>query len=363
MNITVDVRMLRSSGIGVYLQNLVPRIMRLRPQDRFCLVGKEADGEDPLWKGLPDFRWVDCDAPIYSLRQQVELARKIPRDTDLLWVPHYDIPAFYQGRMMVTVHDLFHLALPPFVESPLKRLYARWMFNRTAAKAGAILAISRFTQKELMRLVRVDASKVHLVYNGVDEGWFRPSPGENPRPRPYFLYVGNIKPHKNLKRLLEAFGLLKDRVPHDLLLVGKKEGFLSGDKEVQERAGLYGGRVEFTGEVPLERLRLYFRHAQALVFPSLYEGFGMPPLEAMACGCPVAASNAASIPEVCGDAALYFDPLDPRDMSEKMLRLAQDPALRKDLIQKGTERARVFSWDRCAEETGAVVDGLGHGRP
>jgi glycosyltransferase involved in cell wall biosynthesis len=358
MKITIDVRMLHSSGIGVYIQNLVPRIIRLRKQDRFCLLGKETDRGDRAWKGLPEFQWMDCAAPIYSLRQQWELKRKIPNDTDLLWVPHYDIPVFYRGKLMVTVHDLFHLAMPEFTRGIHKKIYARWMFGQATRKAGAIPVISRFTKDELIRLIPVDENKVHVIHLGVDESWFKIQPAASPHPNPYFLYVGNIKPHKNLKRLLEAFRSVQNQTPHDLLLVGQKEGFISGDADVQKEALGFGGRVRFTGLVPPELLKQYFLHAQALVFPSLYEGFGMPPLEAMACGCPVTASTAASIPEVCGEAALYFDPLDLGDIAGKMLRLAREKELREELASRGKARAMEFSWEKCAGRTSGLMDVL-----
>jgi glycosyltransferase involved in cell wall biosynthesis len=358
MRITIDVRMLHASGIGVYIRNLVPRMIRLRQGDYFYLLGKASDRKDPVWEGLPGHQWVDIDSPIYSLRQQWELRRKIPKDTDLLWIPHYDIPVFYQGKIMVTVHDLFHLAMPSLAGGLHKLLYAHWMFGQVSRKAGGIDAISQFTKAELLRLVKVDEGKIRVIHNGVDESWFRIEPGERPHPKPYFLYVGNIKPHKNLKRLLEAFSILKEQIPHDLVLAGQKDGFLTGDAEIEKLAGGFGPRVKFTGQLPLELLRQYFIYAEALVFPSLYEGFGMPPLEAMACGLPVTASTAASIPEVCGEAALYFDPLDPADMAGKMLRLAREKGLREELASKGKARAMEFSWDKCAERTNGLMEGL-----
>lgn len=358
MRITIDVRMLRSSGIGVYLQNLVPRLMRLRAQDRFCLMGKPEDRKDPVWAGLSGFQWVNCHSPIYSLGQQWEFHQKTPGDTDLFWSPHYDTALWRPGRLLVTVHDLFHLAMPEFVEGFHKRLYARWMFEAVAKKAEGILVISEFTRVELARFVKVPETKVQVVPNGVDESWFTPVAGSSPHPKPFFLYVGNIKPHKNLRRLLEAFGTIKDQLPHDLLLLGQREGFLSGDEEVQRQAEAFGGRVRFTGVIPLGELQRHFAHATALVFPSLYEGFGLPPLEAMACGCPVAASTAASIPEVCGGAVLYFDPRDVEGMADRMRSLAQDQALRSELIQKGKMRAQAFSWDTCASGTNVFMDRL-----
>ncbi len=195
-----------------------------------------------------------------------------------------------------------------------------------------------------------------MIHNGVDASWFAVELSQRPHPKPYFLCVGNIKPHKNLKRLLEAFGAIRGQISHDLLLVGRKEGFLTGDREVQESAARFGDRVQFTGEVPLDRLRQYFAHAEALVFPSLYEGFGMPPLEAMALGCPTVVSSAASIPEVCGEATLYFDPFDTKDMALKMLRLVREKDLRAELVAKGKIRAKAFSWETCAGQTSGLLD-------
>lgn len=362
MKITIDVRMLYASGIGVYLRNLVPRLVRLRTGDHFCLIGKPEHRNDPIWKGLPSFEWVDCSAPIYSLRQQWEFANRIPKDTDLYWSPHFDIPVTYRGKLLVTIHDVFHLAMPELVGGLHKRMYANWMYGSAVRKADAIIAISEFTKNELARLVKAPAQKVHVIHNGVDEAWFHIAKGQSLRPRPYLLYAGNIKPHKNLRRLLEAFRLIQDKVSQDLVLTGQIEGFLTGDDEVKRMAESLGGRVALVGTMALPELQRYFVNADALIFPSLYEGFGLPPLEAMACGCPVAASKAASIPEVCGDAALYFDPLDVKDMADKMVRVLQDQGLRGELTRKGSSRARGFSWDACVGQTNAVMDEVLAGR-
>ena len=356
MKISIDIRMLHSSGIGVYLRSLVPLIIRLRPNDQFILMGRPQDRQDPVWQGLTNIQWVDCDSPIYSLRQQWEFHCKTPKDTDLFWSPHYDTALWRPGRLLVTVHDLFHLAMPQFVGGLHKRLYARWMFDRVAAEALGVLAISEFTRNELLRFAGVHPDRVRVILNGLDEGWFSQGRTEVPHPGSYFLYVGNIKPHKNLSRLVEAFGKLTSVFPHDLILVGQKEGFMTGDREVQEAAARLGDRVKFTGSVSQELLKAYYHHAEALVFPSLYEGFGMPPLEAMASGCPVLASTAASIPEVCGNAALYFDPMDLEDMGQKMLRILREPTLRQELIRSGRERAKAFSWNESAIKVSAYMD-------
>jgi len=229
------------------------------------------------------------------------------------------------------------------------------MFNRLVRRADALLAVSHFTREELIRWTRVSPEKIQVVHNGVDPVWFGALKGSRPHARPYLLYVGNIKPHKNLGRLLEAFDRLKGSIIQDLILVGKKEGFLTGDSEVQRQARKLGDRVRFTGELEEPLLRQYYLYADCLVFPSLYEGFGLPPLEAMASGVPVVVSNAASLPEVCGEAALYFNPLDPGEMAEKILEVLGGRG-REARIQKGLERANEFNWDRCAKETVSVIE-------
>jgi len=147
-------------------------------------------------------------------------------------------------------------------------------------------------------------------------------------------------------------------VPHDLVIVGQKEGFITGDRKVESGAAELGGRVKFTGLVDDALLKRYVACADALVLPSFYEGFGFPPLEAMACGCPAIVSDRASLPEICGDAALYCNPDDVEDIAARMLEVATNEALRAQLRERGLARARQFTWDRCASETLAVIERL-----
>src|SRR5262249_25179314 len=156
---------------------------------------------------------------------------------------------------------------------------------------------------------------------------------------------------KNLTRLLQAFRSITDRIPHHLVIAGQSEGFLTGDEKIAAEAASLKNRVHLTGALDQARLEQYMIHAEALVFPSLYEGFGLPPLEAMACGCPVLTSQAAALPEVCGDAALYADPYHVEDLAEKMVRITLDKAMRGELREKGLRRAHYFSWEKSAEAT------------
>jgi glycosyltransferase involved in cell wall biosynthesis len=264
----------------------------------------------------------------------------------------------YRGKLLVTIHDVLHLAMPQYMQGMHRRLYARALLGAVRLKADAVICNSRFTANELMRLVGVKAAKIEVVHLGVDEAWFSIDKSARPHERPYFVFVGNVKAHKNIAGLLQAFQDVSGKISHDLVIVGKKEGFVTGDREVEGRAAALSGRVKFIGLADDSLLRSYVACAEALVLPSFYEGFGLPPLEAMACGCPVVVSSSASLPEVCGNAALYCDPHDSGDIAAKLLEVATNETVRADLREKGLQRARQFTWDKCARETLAVIERL-----
>lgn len=352
--------MLFSSGIGTYLRNVLPRVVHIMQETvdiELTVLCRtlEQDACRALLDRCRNVTTIPSDAAIYGIAEQRAFVTAIPRNSDLVWSPHYNIPALWFGKLVVTVHDTFHLAMPEFVTGVHRRWYAKLMFHLLAAKASRVICVSRFTARELSEHVRIAGEKVRVIHNGVGESWFAVNDRGDPSRRPYYLYVGNVKPHKNLGRLLSGFALIKDQVPHDLVIVGKKEGFITGDTRVDAAASALGDRVVFTGEVSDETLKSWVASAEALVFPSLYEGFGLPPLEAMAAGCPAIVSNAASLPEICGDAVLYCDPRNSSDIAEKMLAVSRDRLLRARLCALGREHARDFSWDRAAQQTAVVL--------
>ena len=354
--ISIDLRMLHSSGIGTYLRNLVPLVIATSPRIKFYLLGRKGEVSQYSWARGENIILIDCHAPIYSLTEQLEFFRKIPRETTLFWSTHYNIPLLYYGKLLVTVHDVFHLAMPHLVGGVHKRLYARAMMVAVRHKASAILCDSDFTRKELIRLTGLGHQELHVVHLGINESWFHVKEDKNPYPKPFLLYVGNIKPHKNLMTLIKAFEGIMDKIPHDLVVVGKKEGFITGDKAVARKAAGLLDRIHFTGYIEDNMLHQYVTHADALVHPSLYEGFGLPPLEAMACGCPVIVSDAGSLPEVCGDAALYCDPYSSKNVADKILQLIKNVALREKMRQRGFLRVKGFTWEKCARETLAIIE-------
>lgn len=358
--ISIDARLIHSSGIGTYLSNLLPLVIDEFKEYRLSLLGNTQKLLKLSWVKDKKINVVDLRSSIYSLSEQIELVRAIPQETILFWSPHYNIPLFYKGKLLVTIHDVCHLAMPEYFGGLHKQLYAKLMFKAIQNKADAILCDSWFTKFELERFKIPVKQPVFPIHLGIDADWASLDKGNSPclHNNPYLIYVGNIKPHKNLSRLLKAFELIVNRIPHNLICVGKKEGFITGDSQIASQTAQLEGRVFFTGHVSEQVLKAYFVHADALVLPSLYEGFGFPPLEAMACGCPAIVSNVASLPEVCGEAALYFDPLKPQDIADKILKLLTNQSLQEELRRNGHEQAKQFSWEKCARETLEVIQSI-----
>jgi glycosyltransferase involved in cell wall biosynthesis len=353
----VDLRWIDSSGVGVYIKGIMPGIVEVLSDVSIVCLGDRARLEKLPWSSAPNVRVIDCRAARYSLAEQIQLPLAIPRDTDLFFSPYYTIPLLYSGRVAVTVHDLSHRVAPEIIRDIRKRLYAQMMFRALRKRASVIFTVSNFTKVELLRLTSGPREDNILpTHLGVSEEWYSAARLPSLRPRPYVVHVGNIKPYKNLGRLVEAFQKIRDHVPHDLVIVGQREGLITGESpEFFELVKAAGERIYLTGFVSYDELRSLVGHADALVMPSLYEGFGLPPLEAMAAGVPVLVSRAASLPEVCGDAALYFDPLDVDNFANQLLVIASDEAMREQLREKGLERSKLFTWKSCSQKTAQAL--------
>jgi len=354
--VAVDVRMVNAPGIGTYLRNLVPRVLAARPSWRFVLRGNVPAITRLGWSELANVSAQAFDEPIYSMSEQWSLARRRTERVDAFWAPHYNIPLWQRAPLVVTMHDVMHLARQEYTSSAAKHAYARFMFATIRRRAAAILAVSEFTKGEFLRLVGTPRAPITVALNGVDEGWFEQAPSSPNPSGPYVVCIASLKPHKNLVALIDAFGALRDRIPHKLLIVGRIDGLRTTDTTVSARVDASGGRVRLVGEVSDVSLRSLIDGAAALVHPSLYEGFGLPPLEAMAAGCPCLVSRTTAMPEVCGDAVLYCNPRDSADIAARLYQLVTDARLRLDLSMRGRARAAGFHWSRTAERTLEVLD-------
>jgi glycosyltransferase involved in cell wall biosynthesis len=352
--VAIDARMLTHSGIGTYLRNLLANLAIIENEYVFHVLcpSKEA------LRGLPPdrFRFVPAKSPIYSLSEQWEIAR-LARHARLLHSPHYNAPLLHRGNLVVTIHDLIHVTDPAFKRTLAARFYARPMFNLVARRADQLIADSEFTKQQIVEHLAIPPSKVRVVYLGVSDhfcpqerkqAFLRVSPllGLN---CPYVLFVGNLKPNKNVKTLIHAFSQMcahRD-FGHQLLILGDDRKWKAGLIRECEKLGI-SDRVRFVPHVPYEDLPWVYAAAEALVMPSLIEGFGLPLLEAMACGTPVVCSRAASLPEVAGDAAEYFEPTSADDLAAALEGVLGSRELQETLRRKGRERVRLFSWDECA---------------
>lgn len=350
--VVIDARWLHT-GVGTYTLNL---LAGLRPYSGGLAVRAIARREDarviaPL---VDEVTFVDV--PIYTLREQVEIPRAA-RGADLLHVPHYNAPLPYRGALLVTILDLIHIMDPTHRRSLGSWMYARPMLYWVARKACHVITLSEYSKTQIVERLRVPASKVTVISCGVSSHFRAPDTAEISLKvraalsleRPYLLYVGNLKPHKNVISLLRAFALLCGRraLDHQLVVVGDDAKWKRGLIEECSRLGVQE-RVSFIPHVSHELLPQVYAGADLLVVPSYLEGFGLPVLEAMACGTPVVCSRAASLPEVAGEAAEFFDPCSVEDLAATIERVLESSHLRAALRRKGLEQASRFSWDECA---------------
>ncbi len=305
--------------------------------------------------------------PAWRLWTHRALAREVTRrPPDVLFVPAHVVPFVWPPDRLppcvVTVHDLGHRHVP-WAHPRVQRLYLELSTRWNVRVARRVIAVSRATAEDLERLYRVPPARIAVIHEGVTAG---PRPSEAAvaqvrarygLARPYALYVGTIQPRKNLARLIQAYARLvhEDAVGWDLVLAGRR-GWLSRALYAAAREHGVGQRVHFPGYVPeMDRLAL-LAGARFFAFPSLFEGFGLPVLEAQQMGVPVMCGNNSALPEVAGDAALLVDPEDVDALAQAMLRLSQDPALREELIQAGYRNVKRFSWEKAARETLAVLE-------
>ena len=263
---------------------------------------------------------------------------------------------------VTTIHDVNHLAFIRDLSFPQK-FYAKFMMFISTRKSDLILTVSQFSRNEIVKYTGISAKKIKTVYIGIDKEKFKfrilpPAERSDLRekyglPERFVLFVGNVKPHKNINGLLKAFRLLRQRVPDiELVITGRKENLINGVPGMETL--LHELKLEtvvhFTGFIDDADLPKFYNLAEVFIFPSLYEGFGLPPLEAMASGCPVVASNLSCIPEVCGSAVRYVNPHFPAEMAQGIFEVLTQQDLRQDLIQRGFQRAECYNWDQTVAE-------------
>lgn len=353
MKIAVDARMIKMSGIGTYIQNLMKNGCY-----NIAIGNKEEIKEFDKNIDIIEF-----NSPIYGIKEQLKFPYKELRKEkpDVLHVPHYNVPIFYRGKMVVTVHDLTHLILPEFLPNKFAYIYAKFMIWIALKKATKVITVSQNTKNDILKMFKINPNKIEVIYNGVGKEFVHKEKQEVEylyekfnieKDKKIIMYVGNLKPHKNLERLLEAYSKIENIEQTQLLLVGKAFANYNVLDE-KERHLAIEKNVIHTGIVNQQELVDLYNLSDLFVFPSLYEGFGIPILEALACGTPVICSNTSSMPEIGGNVVTYIDPLNINDLTNKIeLKIKEEKSEKENY--KWIEN---FNWDIKAKETWEVLNG------
>lgn len=346
IHLCIDARLYECSGLGRYLQGIIPFFINNEMLDITLIVRKYIEG-------FKRVNQIEFKSGIYSIKEQIEFSRKIPF-CDIFFSPHYNIPilSIRAKKRVVTIHDMYHLRYIhnlPFVQ----KLYAKYMLNQAVKKSDKVITISNFTKGEMVDLLKIKKGKIEVIHNGIDNQIFSKKNAaldvkkKYQLPEKYFLFVGNLRTHKNLNRLIKAFKKLNQSyLDYYLVIVGG----ITNSVHSEDLTTLNHEKIILLNQVVDEELLFIYRNAFSFIFPSYYEGFGYPPLEAMCLDIPTAVSRAASIPEVCNGASLFFNPFDEKEIYNAMKRLIDDEDKRKFLINKGRECINKFTLKKCAEK-------------
>ena len=364
MRVAIDIRRAGDFGIGTYIRNVINQFARRDGGTEYLLIGQRAHLQefDPLPENFTLLEYPSNPGSFHTHLHLPYLLHK--RGVDLLHMPWFYAPAVVPTRLVITVHDLIEVLTPPHGIPATLQAGRLYFARRALARADRIMAVSHATGRELSRVFEVPEEKIEVVYNALDERFLRePMPDGADRvlerhavTDPFVLYAGNIKPQKNLPRLIEAFAVAKaDLRDHPrysnlkLLLIGD-----SAEEHSDLRRAVLRSRVQadvrFLGFVPHSVLRVFYSRASAFLFPSLYEGFGLPPLEAMAHGAPVLTSSVSSLPEVFSHAALLVNPENVFEIARGIRQILTEDVLRETLVRRGYELVRKYSWERSAEQ-------------
>jgi len=348
VKIAIDFRIFgtKYGGLGRYNHEFLRHLIKIDSQNKYILIFKEDPGLD-----LPkNFQVEICDCHWYSFKEQFVLPYILYKiKPDLVHFTHFNVPILYNSPYVVTIHDLIMTKFPSQRASTHSRIFFRlkyWFYQQVIRHAifnsESIIAVSKFTAQDIIKYFEftdVESKKIQVIYEGVSQ--VEPSQKEAFNlPKNFFLYVGNAYPHKNLEFLINAFEMFFNKHPeYHLVLAGSKDYFY---KRLESETKC--PNIIFTGHITDDVLASYYKNARAYVFPSKYEGFGLPPLEAMAHSLPVLSSQASCLPEILGHSALYFDPDDQNDLFQKMEEIVANNLLRAELIKAGLKQIQKYSW-------------------
>ncbi len=365
VRVAIDTRRIRDFGVGTYIRNVVRMLGRIDQQNEYLLIGP-AEPLREIEDLPPNFLNAPYSLPDTSARNYFQFQRILRKfHCDVLHVPHlFSSPQYIPCRYVVTVHDLLDHFYPPQGESAARRSLRFYFTRRVLLRAERIFAVSNSTRNDIGRLFHIPLGNVEVIYNAIDERFRRGHASDADRQLiagryqvnyPFLLYAGNIRPHKNVIRIIEAFSALRTELEKEgrfpdlkLIIIGDELSQHPDLRRTVVRSGVTN-YVRFLGFVPIDVLRIFYDIAKIFVFPSLYEGFGLPPLEAMAHGTPVVTSNTSSLPEVVGSAAVLVNPENVFDIMRALHRVLLDQPLRERLKRAGYEQSLAFAWEPSVE--------------
>jgi glycosyltransferase involved in cell wall biosynthesis len=351
----------RESGTstGRYVDKMIEYIYRLNPKHDFVILAK-SHRVGFLKSIAPTFEIVDSNFREFTFAEQLGFKKHIKKiNPDLVHFPMPQQPIWYNGRVVTTIHDLttlqFRNPSKNWLIFSFKQQVYKMVLKKAARKSIKVITGSRYTKNDIKNFTGISASKIEITNEAADKITNKAEPIEALAGKKFIMYVGRPQPHKNLHRLIEAFLLLKSDQPDLwLVLAGKQdELYRQHQKYVQDNDIT---NILFTGFISDGELRWLYENTSAYVFPSLSEGFGLPGMEAMIQGAPVVSSNATCLPEIYGDAAAYFDPLDISDIAAKIDVVLQNNKLRNEMIKNGRKQAAKYSWNKLAKETLAIYE-------
>jgi glycosyltransferase involved in cell wall biosynthesis len=370
VKVAIDIRRITEFGVGTYTRNVVRALARIDQDNQYLLLGSPQEAAEI--GALPaNFTCVSLVQPNSTPKGYLDCRATIKRlDCDIAHIPHlFSIPRNLPCPYVMTVHDVLEHMYGAGEGSSLRRSLHFHLTRHVLKGAKRILAVSKFTKSEIEKLFAIPSQRIEVIYNAIDERFLRGHATDADRQilaerylvtYPFVLYAGRISPHKNLVRIIEAFSALKVQLEKQsqyadlkLIIIGDELSKHPDLRRTVIRSGVQND-VRFMGFIPIEMLRLFYDAAKVFVFPSLYEGFGLPPLEAMAQGTPVVTSNISSLPEVVGNAAVLVNPENVFEIMRALLRVLLDQSVRDKIRQRGYEQAKKFSWDVSAQRILAV---------
>ncbi len=348
MKIAIDIRKIEDFGIGTHIFNLLKALSKIDKDNIYFLIGYKDSKLPELGE---NFHLITTTAGKYSITEHIKIPAILKKiGCDIFHSPHYVVPFFYRGKTTATIHDVIHLIFPSYLPKKIYRVYAYSQIKRTLKNSNTVFTVSHSSKKDILSFFPWAEKKIQVVYNGVDERFFEEDKKElvekvKKELGRYALYVGNTKPHKNLEMVIRAMKKIKGKLK--FLIVGgnpTKELLSFIEKENCK------DDVIFKGFIPFEELSAYYKASEVFIFPSLYEGFGLPPLEAMAKGIPVLSSSAPSMPEILGNGAIYFDPRSVESLVEALNKIIENKESREKMSLEGKKIAKKYSWNESANK-------------